>query len=138
MLEGFCGMDNVCGWQYIHHIINREAIHIASGAGASILFLTAWNELAERGVLWKLRGYSFYALPSITAALLIFLREPLDVAHGDSWVKSFIDLSTWCLSIAVTNIGLFRLTPRLREVRVDIMKQRDRMELRKKRAQEDD
>ena len=93
--DGYCMRDGVCGAGAWAHTFARMAIHIACSSGLVLLSLTAWNELAQRGWLWKLRGYSLFVTPVVIACLLVFLREPLDVGAGDAVGKSYWDLFGW-------------------------------------------
>ena len=131
MLDGWCGMDGLCGWAMVRHTAFRFALHFSLGAGVALLCLTAWSELSARGWLWRLRGLSFFTLPALAAVLVIFIREPWDVAHGDPALKSMTDLASRCLGVGVAEIGLYRLEPRLGAAREAIDEQRRGMESRR-------
>ena len=120
MLSDFCGLDGLCGWAMIQHTLHRTLLHIACGGSTAIAALTVWNELAERGFLWRLRGWSLFVLPAIIAVFVIGLREPFDVAAGDPAVKSLIDAGSWIAGVGLSELALWRLTRRLHQAQAAI------------------
>ena len=138
LTSGYCmrpnaAMEMDCGLLAVRHTFARMAIHLACSSGLVLLSLTAWHELAERGLLWKLRGYSLFAIPLLIALLAVFLREPLDVAAGDAAGKSYWDLFGWALGCALSVVGLWRLSPRIEIARKTIAQQREYMRRRRER-----
>ena len=136
MLSDFCGLDGLCGGAMILHILHRALLHLACGGSAAIAALTAWHELAERGVLWRLRGHTYYVLPALIAVSLIALREPFDVAQGDPAIKSLIDGGSWVAGVGLAEWALWRLTGRLHQAQVVLNTQNTLRRERRKQARE--
>lgn len=87
----------------IQHIIERELIHFFSGGSVYLLAYFTYQWAKRKWPEWTDR-----ILPALLAALVIFLREPADVAAG-GWVgKSYIDFTFWMLGLGVAIYGLMR------------------------------
>ena len=110
------------------YIAKRQVIHIFTAPGAFLAaFFAFW--FLERKVHWwpQFRGYSAFVVPALAALLVIFLREPADVARGGWAGKSYIDLACWLAGIGFLGaFALYRITPRLHEIREQILEQRRR------------
>jgi len=78
------------------HVWERFVIHVFA-AGSVTLGVRYGVMLAERAAGIRLHAYTWLFAPIGIVALLIFLREPIDVAGG-SWVwKSYFDFASWLL-----------------------------------------
>ena len=127
----YCTRD-VCGWGAVAHTAYRQLLHIATSAGLVLLALTAWSELASRGWLFKLRGYSLFLVPPLVAVFLIQGREAFDAAAGDSPLKSLIDVYLgWGAGCVLSVVGLWRLNPRIATAIETVRQQRRNMRRRR-------
>lgn len=89
------------------HIIERSIIHIFSAGTVYLGFCIGYE--------WFRRKFSKamdQILPGLLAILIIYLREPFDVAHGQSLLKAVIDPISWAAGIA----GVWWLIRRYRKV----------------------
>ena len=126
--DGYTMRDGTCCGAAWAHTFERMAIHLACSSGLTLLSLTLWNELATRGLLWRLRGYSLFVTPLAISLLLIQAREAFDAAAGDSPIKSLLDVYPgWAAGCILSFVGLWRLSPRIDEARKTVSAQRQAM-----------
>ena len=87
------------GTSMVKHIADRFVIHFFSDAG---IYLAAFIGFWYLGKFTKfdLSGLARWIVPAAVLLLFIFLREPLDVAHGGPVLKSYIDLTSHALGLA--------------------------------------
>jgi hypothetical protein len=93
-------------------------------AGVQLLGLHVLWWLERKGWTPKLPGWVNYFAPDILSFLLISMREPMDVAHGQLLVKVFTDWISWAAGFSVAAWALYRLEPRLREINQKIKRGR--------------
>ena len=109
MLENFCGLDGLCGWEMIGHIVDRSFIHIASGGSVLIATVCGLGECVRRGWLWKMAPLSLITISIAVGLLIIGVREPYDVYRGDPPSKSTIDGLAWLTGMSLAVVGIFRI-----------------------------
>ena len=118
----------------IAHVFERSVIHLFCGGSVLLGFLWLAAFLERRGLIGQLRSWAFFAVPSVFAALVIFLREAVDV-HRGGWIwKSYIDPVSWLAGMGVAAWALFRLSPRIELAHAQIVSGRQRAERAKANA----
>lgn len=130
-LAGYCGMDGLCGWPMVGHTVFRFALHFVVAYWLATQVHHAWEVGVDCGegrirrgwrrlLPWRLHGVSAYAVPVMLVALVSFIREPWDVAHGDPALKSMTDFVSWNAGAVVYSVQTYILTPRWKRIRREI------------------
>ena len=105
----------------IRHIVDRSVIHFFCAPGVLLLSQAGFRFLERKLPISRLRGWWYFIVPGLAAALTIGLREPYDVATGAApAVKSYIDYISWLLGYAFATWGLWRGHERMAEAWADV------------------
>ena len=98
----------------IWHIIERGAIHLLCSCFLTLAAFTAlryWRNHNRKAGVW-LSGDKLHLL--VVSALAVWalstLREPFDVAAGQSTVKAVTDFISWLAGCGVAVWGLYRFS----------------------------
>ena len=104
----------------VKHILARFVIHVFSSTGFLILAIWLFWGL-ERFSWWEpLSGWWQLVLPATLCFMLAASREIWDVSRG-GWIgKSVIDWISWAVGLGLSCYGLYRLTPRLTEILLQV------------------
>jgi len=81
------------------HILERSLLHLGYAPWAFLLARRGLGYLGRKRPKFALQGEWRYVGPALAAWLVIFLREPLDVARGGPVGKSYVDFVVWGLSL---------------------------------------
>lgn len=102
------------------HIVDRFLIHFFMSAGFLMIAVYGFYWLTRIRWLPALHGWWAYIVPAMVSFILISFREVFDVANGQLVVKAVTDWASWILGMGVSIFGLFRMTPLLHRVRMEI------------------
>ena len=129
------GVDGVrvCGWDYTLHAVERWLIHVPIDFFTAAVVLLAASMLARAGFLPRQRGYGFMFTVWVVGVFASFVREPADVADGDSPWKSWLDLTGHAIDQAVALWVFCQIAPRLVEALDAMKEQRRNMRRRRER-----
>ncbi|MYE06346.1 MAG: hypothetical protein F4Y04_03850 [Chloroflexi bacterium] len=87
------------------HAWERLAIHLFCAAAVAQLLRAGLHGLERAGWIRTLGPRMWFWLPVVIGPLLIFLREPLDVAAGGPVQKSYLDLFGWVLGLLADRVA---------------------------------
>lgn len=93
------------------HILERGIIHFfASGSLVLAVFLaySYWTKHNAKAAEWLPSGKALLVFSALSVFALASLREPIDVALGQSVTKAFTDFTSWILGTGVSAWGLYR------------------------------
>lgn len=116
-------------WGCVQHVAFRELLHLSGSAGLTLGTLLIWSEVARTGILWRLRGISFWVFPPLLGVFFfIALKEPFDVhsaginacqevpGEDPPW-KSVVDIIFWNAGSVLTSAGIYRGADRFYDAR---------------------
>ena len=107
------------------HVAERAVIHFFSSGGVYVIALWGFWLLERRARWWpQLRGWWELILPAAFSFLFISLREVFDVGAGGAVIKSICDWLSWLAGLGASAWALYRLTPRLWSVLLEIEEDR--------------
>lgn len=93
------------------HILERGVIHFfASGSLvlATFLLYSYWSKRNTKASEWLPNGKSLLAFSALSVFAIASLREPIDVALGQTVTKAITDFTSWILGTGVSAWGLYR------------------------------
>jgi len=104
------------------HILDRFVLHFVMSTGVLLLAMVGFIYL-QRRVLWfpTLHGWWSYVVPALLSFAIISLREVFDVYYGQLVAKAVTDWCSWVLGLGVAVWGMYRLTPALNAIRLEIV-----------------
>ena len=94
------------------HAWKRFAIHFFCAATIAQMLRSGLHGLELARWIRPLGPRLWFWLPVVIGPLLIFLREPLDVAAGGPLVKSYLDPAGWALGLVADRLATRLLAAR--------------------------
>lgn len=103
------------------HAWERFVIHLFCAAAVAQLLRAGLHGLELAGWVRILGPRVWFWLPVVIGPLLIFLREPLDVASGGPVAKSYLDLIGWALGLTGDRVAAGWLAERNWKARTGLL-----------------